>query len=175
MLSVTRHVFASSNQRRTGMKIQNSWKAAASGPQFIAAHASCDGFFKIFCVELKSSEILIIIDFTISQLPNMSFFLCPTKKQFLLQVHLAPEVWGVLDIGSGTGVVLAAALTSGASKAHGIELPENQANQYIFHAAMSQISKNVINFPNLARRALMEFKNIEKVSLASYTKLFIKA
>ena len=94
MLSVTRHVLASSNQRRTGMKIQNSWKAAASGPQFIAAHASCDGFFKIFCVELKSSEILIIIDFTISQLPNMSFFLCPTKKQFLLQVHLGPEVWG---------------------------------------------------------------------------------
>ena len=76
------------------MKIQNSWKAAASGPQFIAAHASCDGFFKIFCVELKSSEILIIIDFTISQIPNMSFFLCPTKKQFLLQVHLGPEVWG---------------------------------------------------------------------------------
>jgi ribosomal protein L11 methylase PrmA len=80
-----------------------------------------------------------------------------------------------MDIGSGTGVVLGAALTSGASKAHGIELPENQANEYIFHAAMSQISRNVINFPNLARRALMEFKDIEKVSLASYTKLFIKA
>ena len=69
----------------------------------------------------------------------------------LFKVLSAVDVYGknILDIGSGTGVVLAAALTSGASKAHGIELPENQANQYIFHAAMSQISKNVINFPNI--------------------------
>ena len=88
----------------------------------------------------------------------------------LFKVLSAVDVYGrnILDIGAGTGVVLAAALTSGASKAQGIELPENQANQYIFHAAMSQISRNVINFPNLARRALMEFKDIEKVSLASY-------
>ena len=89
----------------------------------------------------------------------------------LFKVLSAVDVYGknILDIGSGTGVVLAAALTSGASKAHGIELLENQANQYIFHAAMSQIARNVINFPNLSRRALMEFKDIEKVSLASYT------
>ena len=33
---------------------------------------------------------------------------------------------------------------------------------------MSQISRNVINFPNLSLRAHMEFKDIEKVSLASY-------
>ncbi len=75
----------------------------------------------------------------------------------------------VLDLGAGTGVVLAAALTSGASKVHGIELPKNQANQHIFHAAMRQISKTLIDFPNLSRRALLEFNDIEEVFLASYT------
>ena len=44
----------------------------------------------------------------------------------LFKVLSAVDVYGknILDIGSGTGVVLAAALTSGASKAHGIELLE---------------------------------------------------
>ncbi len=57
-------------------------------------HMWHDGFFKIFRVELKSPVILIIIDFTISHIPNMSFFLCCTKSGFLLQVHLGPEEWG---------------------------------------------------------------------------------
>ena len=62
-----------------------------------------DGFFKIFSVELKSPEILIIIDFTISQIPNMSFFLFCTKSRFLLQVHLGPEVWGAENDRPGFG------------------------------------------------------------------------
>ena len=55
------------------------------------------------------------------------------------------DVYGrnFVDIGFGTGVVLAAALVSGASKAHGFELPENQANKYIFEAATRKISEKI--------------------------------
>ena len=70
-----------------------------------------------------------------------------------------------LDIGFGTGVVLAAALTSGAAKAHGFELPENQANQYIFQAAMRKISKELCEVPDFSRRALLNFNDIAKVLL----------
>ena len=70
-----------------------------------------------------------------------------------------------MDLGFGTGVVLAAALTSGASKAHGFELPENQANQHIFHAAMRRISNELLIIPNFSRRALVEFKDIVQVWL----------
>ena len=72
-----------------------------------------------------------------------------------------------MDIGFGTGVVLAAALTSGASKAHGFELPENQANQHIFHVAMRRISNELVNIPNFSRRALVEFKDIVQVWLGN--------
>ena len=73
----------------------------------------------------------------------------------LFEVLSTVDVYGrnILDIGAGTCVVLAAALTGGASKVHGIELP----------------ARNVINFPDISRRSLMEFKDIEKVLLASYT------
>jgi ribosomal protein L11 methylase PrmA len=83
----------------------------------------------------------------------------------LHKVLSAIDVYGrnIMDLGAGTGVVLAAALTNGASKVHGIELPENQANQYIFNAAMRQISRNFIEIPSLSRRTLLEFNDIEKV------------
>ena len=70
-----------------------------------------------------------------------------------------------VDIGFGTGVVLAAALISGASKAHGFELPENRANQYIFQAAMRKISKELCEVPDFSRRALLNFNDIAKVLL----------
>ena len=89
---------------------------------------------------------------------------------FSLQKVLdAVDVYGrnFMDIGFGTGVVLAAALTSGASKAHGFELPENQANQHIFHAAMRRISNELVTIPNFSRRALVEFKDIVQVWLGN--------
>ena len=70
-----------------------------------------------------------------------------------------------LDIGFGTGVVLAAALTSGAAKAHGFELPENQANQYIFQAAMRRISSKLYHIPDISRRVMLDFNDIVKVFL----------
>jgi predicted RNA methylase len=83
----------------------------------------------------------------------------------LQKVLNAVDVYGknFMDLGFGTGVVLAAALTSGASKAHGFELPENQANQHIFHAAMRRISNELCHIPEFSRRALLEFKDIVKV------------
>jgi ribosomal protein L11 methylase PrmA len=72
-----------------------------------------------------------------------------------------------LDIGFGTGVVLAAALTSGAAKAHGFELPENQANQYIFQAAMRRISSNLCHIPDISRRVMLDFKDIVEVLLCN--------
>jgi hypothetical protein len=70
-----------------------------------------------------------------------------------------------MDIGFGTWVVLAAALTSGASKAHGFELRENQANQYIFQAAMRKILKKVCHIPDFSSRALLNFNDIAKMLL----------
>ena len=72
-----------------------------------------------------------------------------------------------LDIGFGTGVVLAAALTSGAAKAQGFELPENQANQYIFQAAMRRISSNLCHIPDISRRVMLDFKDIVEVLLCN--------
>ena len=75
------------------------------------------------------------------------------------------DVYGrnFVDIGFGTGVVLAAALVSGASKAHGFELPENQANKYIFEAAMRKISGKICHIPDFFRRARLEFNDIAQV------------
>ncbi len=70
-----------------------------------------------------------------------------------------------LDIGFSTGVVLAAALTSGAAKAHGFELPENQANQYIFEAAMRRISSKLYHIPDISRPVRLDFNDIVKVFL----------
>ena len=79
------------------------------------------------------------------------------------KVFNAVDVYGrsFMDIGFGTGIVLAAALASGASKAHGFELPENRANQYIFQAAMRKICE----VPDFSRRALLNFNDIAKVLL----------
>jgi hypothetical protein len=53
-----------------------------------------------------------------------------------------------LDVGFGTGVVLAAALTSGASKVHGFELPGNEANQYIFKLQCDGFQVNYVESRN---------------------------
>ncbi len=63
------------------------------------------------------------------------------------------------DIGAGNGIFLSAALSNGASKAHGFELPGNEANRYIFKAAIARMTKI---FSSRAH-ADLEFKNIEKV------------
>jgi hypothetical protein len=59
---------------------------------------------------------------------------------------------------------LAAALTSGAAKANGFELPENQANQYIFQAAM-RISSKLCHIPDISRRVMLDFNDIVEVLL----------
>ena len=83
------------------------------------------------------------------------------------KVFNAVDVYGrsFMDIGFGTGIVLAAALASGASKAHGFELPENQANKYIFEAAMRKISVKVCQISDFSRRALLDFNDITQVPL----------
>jgi predicted RNA methylase len=68
-----------------------------------------------------------------------------------------------VDIGFGTGVVLAAALAAGASKAHGYELPGNEANRYIFQAAMKRWSKQHFYNNDLSRQAVLEFNDVEEV------------
>lgn len=87
----------------------------------------------------------------------------------LQKILNAVDVFGTnfMDIGFGTGVVLAAALTSGASIACGFELPENQANQLIFHAAMKRISKDLVFHPDTPLRAFLEFNDIAKVWLGN--------
>ena len=74
----------------------------------------------------------------------------------------ALDVFGrsVEDIGAGNGIFLSAALSKSASKAHGFrgfELPGNEANRYIFKAAMARMAKI---FSSRAH-ADLEFKNIE--------------
>jgi predicted RNA methylase len=70
-----------------------------------------------------------------------------------------------VDIGFGTGVVLAAALAAGASKAHGYELPGNEANRYIFQAAMKRWSTQIFYNIDLSRKAVLEFNDVEEVLL----------
>lgn len=77
-----------------------------------------------------------------------------------------------LDIGFGTGVVLAAALAAGASKAHGYELPGNQANAYIFQAAMKRWSKQHFHNIDLSRQALLKFNDVEEVLLYNCVSMF---
>ena len=79
----------------------------------------------------------------------------------VFKIFKALDVFGrsFADLGAGNGVVLSAALSNGASKAHGFELPENKANRYIFKAAMAQMTKI---FGSRAP-ADLEFKNVEKV------------
>ena len=83
----------------------------------------------------------------------------------LQKILSAVDPFGKLfvDIGFGTGVVLAAALAAGASKAHGYELPGNQANQLIFQAAMTRWSKHYFHNLDLSHRALLEFNDVEEV------------
>ena len=85
----------------------------------------------------------------------------------LQKIFNAVDIYGkvFMDIGFGTGVVLAAALTSGASNTHGVELQENQANQLIFQAAMRKITNQLCINPDFIRRAHLEFKDIEQVLL----------
>jgi len=86
------------------------------------------------------------------------------------KIFEALDVFGrsFADLGAGNGVLLSAALSNGASKAYGFELPENKANRYIFKAAMARMTKV---FSSRAR-AHLEFKNVEKVEtveLSSYS------
>jgi hypothetical protein len=75
-------------------------------PEFLESGGVCssrhmhDELFKIFRVELKSPEILIIIDLTVSQIPIYyqichSFYVAQKADSYYsLQVHLGPEVLG---------------------------------------------------------------------------------
>jgi hypothetical protein len=72
-----------------------------------------------------------------------------------------------LDFGFGTGVVLAAALASGASKVHGFELPGNEANQYIFQATMRLIPSKFCPIPEFSGRSNLEFNDIVEVMLGN--------
>ena len=85
----------------------------------------------------------------------------------VFKIFKALDVFGrsFADLGAGNGVVLSAALSNGASKAHGFELPENKANRYIFKAAMAQMTKIFCS----RAAADLEFKNVEKVE----TELFL--
>ena len=65
---------------------------------------------------------------------NTSGFHGSLTPQSTWKILNALDVFGrsVEDIGAGNGIFLSAALSNGASKAHGFELPGNEANRYIF-------------------------------------------
>ena len=78
------------------------------------------------------------------------------------KVFNAVDVYGrsFMDIGFGTGIVLAAALAVGASSFHGFELPENKANKFFFDATMSMIARKL---PRKLGFAGISFEDIDKV------------
>ena len=80
------------------MKIQTSWKAAASDTSVHRGTCMLD-FKNIPCrIKIPTRKIR-----TVSQIPNLSFFfilfMLSTRIK-LLQVHLGPEVWGVIIMDS---------------------------------------------------------------------------
>lgn len=81
------------------------------------------------------------------------------------KIFTAADVNGVnfLDIGAGDGKPIAAAVAYGASSAQGFELPENQANAFIFKAAICQIAKLKISKSSVLSRAQIVFQDIEQV------------
>jgi predicted RNA methylase len=102
---------------------------------------------------------------------NTSGFHGSLTPQSTWKILNALDVFGrsVEDIGAGNGIFLSAALSNGASKAHGFELPGNEANRYIFKAAMARMAKI---FSSRAH-ADLEFKNIEKVETAAILRLIL--
>jgi hypothetical protein len=54
-----------------------------------------------------------------------------------------------MDIGFGTGVVLVAALTSGASKTHGVEPPEKPSQSTYFSSCNEEDFKSTMYQPGL--------------------------
>ena len=68
-----------------------------------------------------------------------------------------------VDLGAGDGKILAAALVSGASRVHGIELPGNQANHFIFIAAMRKIRTILLNDEDISSKAVLQLEDIEQV------------
>ena len=80
------------------------------------------------------------------------------------KIFTAADVNGVnfLDIGAGDGKPIAAAVAYGASSAQGFELPENQANAFIFKAAIqfSQIAKLKIPKSSVLSLAQIVFEDI---------------
>jgi hypothetical protein len=81
----------------------------------------------------------------------------------LHKVLTVADVYGLnfMDIGAGDGKPMAAAMACGASSAYGFELPENQANKFIFKAALSRISDSLFSKSSISRVRL-EFKDIEQ-------------
>ncbi len=68
-----------------------------------------------------------------------------------------------LDVGAGNGRAMAAAYGSGASSVYGFELPDNQANAFIFEAAMRKIAQCRFFKSSTLHRARLDFTDIEKV------------
>ena len=68
-----------------------------------------------------------------------------------------------MDCGAGDGKIMAAAIM-GASAVHGFELPQNNANKFIFDAAMQRIvTDKCFNQPSL-HHAHLEMTDIAMVS-----------
>ena len=79
------------------------------------------------------------------------------------RIFKVADVFGsnYVDIGSGEGKTMAAALAEGASSVQGFELPQNKANNLIYEAAMKRIERKFHS--RLLPRSTMTFMNIEKV------------
>ena len=92
---------------------------------------------------------------------GISGSLTPGSLYTILRVG---DVYGLnfLDFGAGDGKAIAAAMAEGANSGHGFELPENQANEFIFKAAMIQIKK-LIDSESSFSRVRVEFKDIHQV------------
>ena len=100
---------------------------------------------------------------------GVSGSLTPDSLHKVLQIA---KVFGshFLDIGAGDGRPMAAAMASGASSVHGYELPQNQANAFIFNAAMRQITHSLFSIPSYDSRVRLEFEDIEQVLTCSFHK-----
>jgi predicted RNA methylase len=103
---------------------------------------------------------------------NSSGFHGSLTPHSMWKIFRAIDVFGrsFADLGAGNGILLSAALSNGASKAHGFELPENKANRYIFKAAMARMTKDFSS----GARADLEFKNVEKVETIFLRLIFME-
>jgi hypothetical protein len=90
------------------------------------------------------------------------------------EIFHAMDLFGsdFVDIGAGNGVLLACAIVAGSSKITGIELPENDANKFIFTALMSRLEQTMIPPGYSVGRIFWKSQDINEVLCSTGKLLF---